>query len=150
MTNEFQIVKTANEAALDANLFSEEKWKSANYARFITSVAVVGSAAVGDFGVKIYAGTTEKGLFYNTQAGASVVPEKEDEKFPKAFVGANQEIQCKVIDAALTNPVIIQIKMDTARSRGFRRNTPVVGQRRQYARPYMPYNSWVAAGRPRG
>lgn len=144
MTNEFTVVKTAAEAVLDANLFSEEKWKSVPYARTLSSISVVGSTNIGDFGVEIWAGEARKGVFYNTAAGANVAPVKEDENFPKALIPANSEVQCRVIDAAAANAVMIRVKFDTAKSRRGR-----IGPYRSRIRNPAAYQAAVArnAGR---
>lgn len=117
MTNQFTVVKTAAEAILDANLFEDEKWKSVPYARKLTSIAFVGSTNIGDCAVEIWAGEARKGVFYNTQGGANVAPNRDDERFPNVLVPANSEIQCRVIDAAAANAVLVQVKFDSARQR---------------------------------
>lgn len=117
MTNQFTVVKTAAEAVLDANLFADEKWKSVPYGRKLTSICVVGSTNLGDFGVEIWAGEARKGTFYNTQGGANVAPNRDDERFPNILVPANSELQCRVIDAAAANAVLVQVKFDSARNR---------------------------------
>lgn len=138
MTNEFTVVKTAAEAILEANLFDEEKWKSVPYARKLTSICVVGSTNIGDFGVEIWAGEARKGTFYNTQGGANVAPARDDERFPNILIPANSELQCKVIDAAAANPVMIQVKFDSAKSgrRTFTRRT-------NYIRNPAAYNAAI-------
>lgn len=117
MTNDFTVVKTAAQAVLEYNIFEDEKWKSVPYARKLTSICVVGSTNIGDFGVEIWAGEARKGTFYNTQAGANVAPSREDERFPSVLIPANAEIQCKVIDAAAANPVMVMVKFDSAKTR---------------------------------
>lgn len=157
MTNEFQVVKTAVEAVLDANLFEDEAWKSVSYARTLSSVAVVGSTNIGDFGIELWAGNARKGIFFNTAGGANVVPVRDDEKFPKILVPANNELQCKVIDAALANNVVVQVKFDSARQ--FKRRFGgyqqggFSGQTDRFGRPIRnpaAYAAAVARSRGRG
>ena len=141
MTNQFQVTKTAAEAVVGADLFQGEKFATATYGRKLASIAVVGSAAIADFAVELWAGEARKGLFLNSSAGAAIVPKKEDQKFPGALVPANSQLMCKVTDAAATNPVVIEVKFDSARSRsGFG------GTRRSYFAGYGA-RAWRATSR---
>lgn len=115
MTNSFQVVKSAAEAALGENLLKEELFKIVSYPRKLSSIAYVGSAAIQDTGFDLMAGTRKIGTFWNTQAGASVVPVKEDYKYPNSLIRASEEIQAIVIDAALTNPVLIELTFNPVR-----------------------------------
>lgn len=144
---EFTVIATAAECVIDYNIFQEEKWKTANYKRKITALAIVGSTNIGDFAVEIWVGETRKGQFYNTTGGANVIADKDDYVYPNIFVGANQEIFAKVVDAAAANNVAVTIKIDSVRS-GSRRTTYNRNNSTGFRRKFMPYNQWVAAGRP--
>lgn len=117
MTNDFDVIKTAAEAALGENLFDKEKWKSVNYNRYLDAIAVVGSTNIADFAGEVWVGEARKGEFHNTQGGANVAPNRDDFRYPKALVPKNQEIQFIVTDAALANNVIVSVKFSSARSR---------------------------------
>lgn len=133
MTNVFQVSKTAATCIVGYNMFQNETWNNVSYARKIKSFAIVGSTNVGDCAVDLKIGQRIVGTFYNTQGGANVVPEKEDTKFPNAYVKSGDQVQCIVTDAAAANPVIVEIAFDPVKRSSFRRWT---GARRSYS--YRP------------
>lgn len=117
MTNEFSVSATAATAIVGYNFLQNEKWKSATYDRKISSISVVGSAAVADFQGELWVGEARKGVFWNTHAGAAIAPVKEDSRFPACLVPANAEVQFKVTDAPATNPVLVTICFVPAKKR---------------------------------
>lgn len=147
MTNQFQILLTAATAVVGYDCFQGEKFAQANYNRKLSEIAIVGSAAIADFGVEIWAGEARKGAFYNTTAGASLIPKDYDRKYPNALIPANAQLMCKVIDAALTNAVCIEVTFTTSR----RRSTTFRSYGNSGFRPWRPSSryptrqAWMSA-----
>lgn len=153
MTNQFQVTVAAATAVLNYDLLMGEKFAQASYARKLVEFAIVGSAAIGDCGVEIWAGEARKGQFYNSSAGANLIPKDYDRKYPNAFIPANAQVMVKVIDAPASNPVVIELTFSTGRrstmglSRGYGyRASSGIGGWRPSAR-FPTRASWQATRR---
>lgn len=146
MTNEFSVSVAAATAIVGYNLIKDEKWKSATYARKISGISLVGSAAIADTQVELWVGEARKGVFWNTSAGASVSPKKEDTRFPNCLVPANSEVQVKVTDAPATNPIICTIAFNPT---GKKKTFSKMGGGSRIRNP-TAYNAAVARNRAMG
>lgn len=93
------------------------------YARKMDGIAITGSAAVGDFIIDLFVNGTKKGTYSNTSTGLGM--DKSKDLIPlNLFVPANALIEARIIDAANTNPVVIQLEFDKpdVAGRTFRRS----------------------------
>jgi len=84
-----------------------------NYPRQIRRIAVLGSAAAGDCGIRLFLGQSDLGLYYNTSAGASVAPVEAKDWIPVNWVAeANEPIRVMIADASGTN--VMKVFVETA------------------------------------
>ena len=93
------------------------------FARKMDSIACVGSAAAGDFIFDLFINGRRVGTYANSATGVGI-DKSRDLIALDLFVPANALIECKVVDAANTNPVLIQLEFSKPdRVGGFRRRT---------------------------
>lgn len=136
MTNEFQIVRTAAEAALGEDMLKDEKFNRTNYSRWLSSIAVVGSTNIGDCGFELFSGERRIGTFYNTAGGANLIPDDSDRKYPKSIVRASEGLSLICIDAAAGNNVVFELKFDSYKTpKRFNKNYSWGSQNRGSFRP---------------
>lgn len=91
-------------AVVDYDCFKDEPQNRQPFARIITGVGVVGSAAAGDFIIELMVGGVSHGKFENVATGTAFV--EGTIKKTDIYVGANAQVQAIVRDAANTNPVV--------------------------------------------
>lgn len=103
----FEGEAAAATCSVGADILEEtsQPWRISNIPRILVSVSIVGSTAKGDCKFDVIAGQKLVGSLYNSQAGASVVANKDDEKMIGAYVAASTPIQLECVDAADTQIV---------------------------------------------
>ena len=140
MSMVFDVRKTAATAILNADLMSGEKFEISQSNRMLSSIAVVGSTAVGDFKCEFYQGENRFAELENSQAGAAVVPNKDDDVFVNKFIPRSSKLTAKVTNPAVANDVVIRLKFKPVRRRNnYRRNYNYRPYRRPYYRRYRWY-----------
>lgn len=115
-------------AAVGYDLLAGKRENKEARARKITSVACVGGGAAGDCGVEIFVGGRSCGVFMNSSTGNAPKTDT-DHKTINQYVPANAQIEAKVIDAAPSGTVCIELAVEEAASTGYRRS----GYRRSYS-----------------
>ena len=95
-------------AALDYDLFQgNEDLRRRNYPRVITSLAVAGSAAAGDTAFDLKVNGAKVASFSNRATGWPTNDHKQRIAIP---VPANALLEAEITDAALTNPVNVEME----------------------------------------
>lgn len=109
----YMVAATAAVAIVGANLFSTETWSRSPRPRLITEFGMTGSAVGGDTTVELEIDETRIGSFFNTRAGAGIVPNKDD-MFPleRLYIPAGAELRCVVRDGATTEIVRMAIGIE--------------------------------------
>lgn len=77
-------------------------------------MGVVGSAAVGDAAVDLFYGDTYIGTFYNTTAGANVIPvdSKDLLRVPSQYVlEPNEPLNVLISDQGATNVLVVTMEI---------------------------------------
>jgi len=99
------------------------------YARKLDYIGFVGSAAVGDCVVELFVNQQSKGKYGISSTGKGI--DKQKDLIPlNIYVPANGLIEAKMVTAAVTNPVVIQLEFDKPSGSG----TGYSGRRRSYRR----------------
>jgi len=79
----------------------------------VTAFGLTGSAVGGDTRVELAIDETRIGDFFNTRAGAGIVPNKDDMfAMERLFVPAGAQLRCVVRDAAATEIVRTAITLE--------------------------------------
>jgi len=97
--------------AVGTNLTEQLNRTTSGRARILTRIGVVGSAAVGDFGVLVFVGDTRYGPYYNTTAGAvkAVTEAKDWQQFNVGNYPA-EAVTVQIFDASGTNVGHVEIE----------------------------------------
>lgn len=107
--------ESAAASAVNTNLFAGNREQIKNRARRVRRIGVVGSAAVGDASVDLFYGSTYVGTYYNTSAGAAVVPLESKDLIPVAgnmVCEPGEPINVLVSDASGTNVLVITLEIE--------------------------------------
>lgn len=84
--------------------------------RVISNVALTGGAAAGDCGIEVWVDSTKVGTYFNT--GTSGAADRQRDLIPSdTFVKAGALIQAKVIDAAPSGVMVVQIEFSKPKAR---------------------------------
>lgn len=92
----------AADFAVGADMLADHRYKRTGFDRWITGMALVGSAAAGDMKVEIYVGSSSVAELYNDKTGLGV--NKDSVLTYRIAVRAGQVISAVVRDASGTNP----------------------------------------------
>lgn len=115
MGNQIANIRTASIPAATAvvgyDLLTGERDARVPFARKLDTIALVGSAAAGDTIIELFVQGQSVGKYSNSSTGVSI--DRTKDMIPlNIYVGANELIEAKVIDAASTNPVVLQLEFD--------------------------------------
>lgn len=107
MSKEYVSVAAAT-AALDYDIFQgNEPLRRRNFPRVLTSIAVAGSTAAGDTAFELKVNGNKMGTFTNRATGWPTNDHKERVNIP---VPANALIEAEITDAALANPINVEVE----------------------------------------
>jgi hypothetical protein len=94
----------------------DEPWETAPYPRVVNAFGLVGSAAVGDFGVTMMAGNRKIGNWENSTLGAAKVPlALTDIKPCFLYVPAGAPLVIEADEDVTTNPAVMTISVQRVR-----------------------------------
>lgn len=107
------LISTSEAAAtltVGTDAFRNDRKRTSSRARVVNGIAIVGSAAINDTEVDVYAGDYYFGRFRNSRAGV-VAPIYPDDMQPirATVVAAGDAITATIVDAPATNPILIQV-----------------------------------------
>lgn len=107
------LISTSEAAAtltVGTDAFRNDRKRSSSRHRIIRGIAIVGSAAINDTELDLFAGDYYFGRFRNSRAGV-VAPVLPDDLQPirPTRVAAGDAITATIVDAPATNPLLIQI-----------------------------------------
>ena len=89
----------------DILAINNEQWAQSNQRRILTKVWIVGSTNAGDMIVDVAIGDKIVATLYNTQGGANVVGNRDDEVTIGHYVGSGSPVQLIIRDVPATNPI---------------------------------------------
>jgi len=146
-----QFSYTAAQAASGVDLMGlglASAHKYGQKARILKTIGLVGSTAIADFNIDLYAGQRHLGTFYNTTAGAAKVPIDVDRKEIQAFIPANSPLIARCGAAANAQNVVLELEFGTPTYRpastGYTAQRAAVGG---YRKPWVPKAQWLAEKR---
>lgn len=89
------------------DVFRNERNQSTPYWRLVTGITIVGSTAINDFEIDLYAGDNFLGHYFLNVAGAAVTPALPDNLQPIAptWVAPGTKVSGIITNAAVANPV---------------------------------------------
>jgi hypothetical protein len=94
-------------AVVGYDLSSNTIWQQQSQDRFLTGIALTGSAAAGDTKVDLFVDQAKVGEFYNSKTG---FPNRDDViELQGNYVPAGAQIHIFVTDAPGTNPINVQL-----------------------------------------
>lgn len=107
------LISTSEAAAtltVGVDAFRNDRKSTSSRPRVINGIAIVGSAAINDTEVDVYAGDHYFGRFRNSRAGV-VAPIYPDDMQPirQTMVAAGDRLTATIVDAPGTNPLLIQV-----------------------------------------
>jgi hypothetical protein len=109
-------IKEATAAsAVGTDLMDGDKLQTSSLVRRVRQLGIVGSAAINDCAIELFYGSHFIGRFYNTHAGANVIPLADSDLIPVGGMmpcPANEPIHIFVADASGTNPVYVTLVID--------------------------------------
>lgn len=109
-------IKEATAAsAVDTNLMAGHRLQISPRFRRVRRLGVVGSAAVGDAAVDLFYGDTFIGRFYNTSAGASLIPLDAKDMMPvvsRYALERNEPLNLLISDAGATNILVVTLEIE--------------------------------------
>lgn len=108
------IKEAAAASAVGTNLMAGNRMQIVPRVRTVQRIGVVGSAAVGDASVDLFYGNTYIGTFFNTSAGANLIPlDAKDLVNVASNVGMepNEPLNLLVSDAGATNVLVITLEI---------------------------------------
>jgi len=97
-------------AVVGYDLLQNNRKRVSSRIRAVTGFVLVGSAAINDTEVDVYAGDYYFGRFRNTRAGvvAPVIPD-DYQAVRGTVIAPGDQITATVVDAPATNPIILQV-----------------------------------------
>lgn len=108
------VVESAAASAVGTNLMAGNREQSKPRLRQVTSIGLVGSAAVRDAAVQLFYGDTFIGEFFNTTAGANVLPLYQRDIVavdPTMAAEPGEPINLLISDAGLTNVLVCTLEI---------------------------------------
>lgn len=107
------LISTSEAAAtltVGTDAFRNDRKRSSSRNRVVEGICLVGSAAINDSEIDLYAGDYYFGRFRNSRAGV-VAPVMPDDLQPlrPTVVARGDAITATVVDAPATNPLLIQV-----------------------------------------
>jgi len=107
------LISTSEAAAtltVGTDAFRNDRKRTSSRGRAISGIALVGSAAINDTEIDLYAGDYYFGRFRNSRAGV-VAPILPDDLQPirPTYVAPGDALTAIVVDAPATNPLLIQV-----------------------------------------
>jgi len=102
-----QVSVAAAVAIVGADLFTNEKWNVSGTNRILRGIAMAGSTAAGDCEADLFVGSRLITHLFNSAAG---FPLREHLKaLGQIFVPAGSKISCIVTNAAVANPINLDV-----------------------------------------
>lgn len=108
------VKEAAAASAVGTNLMAGNRMQTNPRPRFVRRIGVVGSAAVGDASVDLFYGNTFIGTFFNTSAGANLIPLDAKDMVPvSSNVGMepNEPLNVLISDAGATNVLVVSLEL---------------------------------------
>ena len=109
------VKESAAGSAVGTNLLSGNRLQNGVSYRRVRRIGVVGSAAVGDASVDLFYGSLYVGTFFNTSAGANLVPLEAKDMMPIAgedLAQPGENINVLISDAGATNVLVVTLEID--------------------------------------
>lgn len=102
-------------SAVGTNLMSGNRIQLAAAFRRVKRIGVVGSAAVGDASVDLFYGSEYMGTFFNTQAGANLIPTNDNDMLALQDETLNEPgepLNLLISDAGATNVLAVTLEIE--------------------------------------
>jgi len=107
------LISTSEAAAtltVGTDAFRNDRKRTSSRTRVVEGLAVVGSAAINDTEVDLYAGDYYFGRFRNSRAGVAAPIMPDDFQAVRAtIVAPGDALTATIVDAPGTNPLLIQV-----------------------------------------